>query len=249
MGVDIGAVHELDELVIGSGNFDATSLYVPSESALLFLDRAPQQGLAATTKALITFGFFFFDFDLDGWLDLFQTNGGLDLEGHKLSPPAPYLQPNQLFHNVPAAKGRRFALLEDDVVGDLATPCVGRGAAYADIDADGDLDILIAQIGRPPILLRNEYAGDHHWLRVKLQDEGPNPDAIGAWLTCVAGGRTQRAQVMPTRSYCSSVELPVTFGLGRAERIDELRVRWPDGSEQVVENPGIDRSITVSRTR
>ena len=140
-----------------------------------------------------------------------------------------------------------FTLLDEATSGALATPVVGRGAAYADIDADGDLDIVVAQIDRAPLLLRNDQTSGHRWLRIRLEGEAPNTDAIGAWIELEAGGRTQRAQVMPTRSYCSQVELPVTFGLGAASRVDAVRVRWPDGSTTSHEVEGVDRFITLKK--
>ena len=113
-------------------------------------------------------------------------------------------------------------------------PIVGRGAAYADIDADGDLDVIVTQVGDRPLLLRNDQELGHHWIRLVLEGRLPNLDAIGAWIELQAGGVTQRRQVMPTRSYLSQVELPVTFGLGQAEVIDSIRITWPDGTEQAI---------------
>ena len=107
-----------------------------------------------------------------------------------------------------------------ETLGGLSRPIVGRGAAYADIDGDGDLDALLTQTGGAPMLLRNDQTADHHWLRVKLVGKGQNRDAIGAWAILEAGGITQRRQVMPTRSYLSQVELPLTFGLGDVSKID-----------------------------
>jgi hypothetical protein len=110
---------------------------------------------------------------------------------------------------------------------------VGRGAAYADIDGDGDQDILITACGRAPRLLRNDQRLDHHWIRFDLKGTKSNRDAIGSWVTItLANGQTQSQQVMPTRSYLSQVELPVTFGLGNATEITKVEILWPDGSQQ-----------------
>ena len=249
MGVDIADLQQDGALAIGVGNYtgEDNSLYVSRGAEATFADRAASRGLGVPTRPLITFGFFFFDYDLDGYLDLFQTNGGLEDKGHLLVPPVPFLQPSQLFHNVPTEKGRGFELVSDARSGDLVKGVVGRGAAYADIDADGDLDILIGQIDGPAVLLRNDQAAGHHWLRVRLHADGMNRDAIGAWVEVDAGGRTQRAQVMPTRSYCSQVELPVTFGLGTATAVDEVRVRWPDGTRTRHEVAGVDRLVDLKK--
>jgi hypothetical protein len=117
---------------------------------------------------------------------------------------------------------------------------VGRGAAYADIDGDGDLDVVLTQVGGPPRLLRNDQALGHRQLRVQLVGNGTssNRDAIGAWVRCdFADGRVVRRQVMPTRSYLSQVERAITIGLGTDETAPTLSVTWPDG---VVETYPVD---------
>jgi hypothetical protein len=131
--------------------------------------------------------------------------------------------------------------------GDLLTPLVGRGIAYADIDDDGDLDLLITQNGRRPALLRNDQATGHHFLRVKLVGRAPNRDAIGASLELTAGGVTRYRDLLPARGYLSQVELPVTFGLGEADQVERLSIRWPDGSEQLVPVPGVDTLMVVEQ--
>ena len=125
---------------------------------------------------------------------------------------------------------------------------MGRGAAFADIDGDGDLDVLITQNGGPPLLLRNDQALGHHWLRVKLTGTAVNRDAIGAWVELRAGDMLQRRQLMPTRSYLSQVEAVLTFGLGNVERIDGLEVLWPDGSRQTVSDIHIDSLLEITQT-
>ena len=114
--------------------------------------------------------------------------------------------------------------------GDLARPIVGRGSSYADVDGDGDLDVVLTQIAGPPLLLRNDQATGHHWLRLELRDKAPNREAIGARVELVAGGVTQRRAVMPTRGYLSQVERVLTFGLGEQGRVDSIEIIWPDGS-------------------
>ena len=116
-----------------------------------------------------------------------------------------------------------------------------------DIDADGDLDIVVTQNGRRALLFRNDQQLEHHWLRVTLEGTQSNRDAIGSIVELTAGGTTQRRSVMPTRSYLSQVELPVTFGLGDADSIDALRITWPDGQLQEVSVDRIDTSIRVTQ--
>jgi hypothetical protein len=128
-------------------------------------------------------------------------------------------------------------------------PIVGRGAAYADIDADGDLDVLLTQIDGRPLLLRNSSNGSSHYLRFKLIGTSPNRDAIGARIEVRRGGQTLRRQVMPARSYLSQVELPVTLGLGQIDRVDGVTVHWPDGSVQEVQDFCVDALSVVEQKR
>jgi hypothetical protein len=122
---------------------------------------------------------------------------------------------------------------------------VGRAATYADIDDDGDLDVLISQNGRRAALFRNDQQLGHHWLRLKLVGKAPNRNAVGARIELTAGGITQTRDVMPARSFLSQVELPVTFGLGKQDSIDDLNIRWPDGSSQSLTTVEIDTTLTV----
>jgi enediyne biosynthesis protein E4 len=156
-----------------------------------------------------------------------------------------YAQPAQLFWNCGSTCRNRFVAVT--APGDLASPMVGRGAAYADIDNDGDLDVVITQNGRRAVLFRNEQALGHHWLRVKLTGNTSNQNAIGAVAELSVDGVTQRRVVMPTRSYLSQSELPLTFGLGTADTVDALHIIWPDGQRQSVQVPAIDVLMTVNQ--
>ena len=122
---------------------------------------------------------------------------------------------------------------------------VGRGAAYADIDSDGDLDLAIVQNGRRAVLLRNDQQSGNHWLRLKLVGDSANRDGLGAAVSLRSDGVTQYRHVQPSRGYLSQVELPLTFGLGSATTVDELRVTWPGGQVQRVAVPGVDRELRV----
>ncbi|MGE0454512.1 MAG: CRTAC1 family protein [Vicinamibacteria bacterium] len=245
MGVD-SAYHRNDRnLAFAIGNFanEMSSLYVAQDDPQFFVDESIGEGIGAPSRLMLSFGLLFFDADLDGRLDLLQANGHIEEEIGKVDPSQAYRQPGQLFWNT----GSGFELLPDGRVGDLTRKIVGRGAAYADFDGDGDLDLVLTQIAGPALLLRNDQATGHHWLRVRLAQDGTNQDAVGAWVELVAGSLTQRRQVMPTRSYLSQVEPIVTFGLGAGERVDSLGVTWPDGAKQNVPVPGVDRLLTVSR--
>ncbi len=249
MGIDVADFRNEGSLAFGIGNFanEMTSLFVADSDPWQFTDVARIEGIGAPSRQALSFGLFFFDADLDGRLDLFQTNGHLEDEINKVQPSQHYRQPSQLFWNAGPASRSTYVEMEDAQIGDLARAVVGRGSAYADIDGDGDVDLLITQSGEAPLLLVNDQGLGHHWLRVSLRGAAPATDAIGAWVTLEAGGVTQRRQVMPTRSYMSQVELPVTFGLGAQTEIDRLTIRWPDGSEQDVAVEGVDRELVVEQ--
>jgi hypothetical protein len=245
MGVDSGFHRNDRNLAFAIGNFanEMSSFYVAQDDPSFFVDEAIGEGIGAPSRVLLTFGMAFLDADLDGRLDLLSANGHVEEEIAKVDPSQSYRQSGQLFWNA----GSGFQPLPEAAVGELARKIVGRGAAYADLDRDGDLDVVLTQIGGPPLLLRNDQKTGHHWLRVQLRQPGPNRDAVGAWVELRAGGHAQRRLVMPTRSYLSQVEPAVTFGLGRQANIEALEVLWPDGAKQAVEVSGVDQSLTVER--
>ena len=240
MGVDAGYYRNDDDLGFLIGNFanEMTSVYVSQGDPSIFADEAIVEGIGAPSRRMLSFGVLLFDYDLDGRLDVLQANGHLEGEIATVDPSQSYRQSAQLFWNAGADEG--FVAVSGDTTGDLAEPIVGRGAAYADIDADGDLDVVLTQVAGPPLVLRNDQATGHHWLRLELRGKAPNREAIGARVELTAGGVTQRRQVMPTRSYLSQVERVLTFGLGDTDRVDSVKIVWPDGSEQTLGGVEVD---------
>ncbi len=255
MGIDAAWYRNDDELGVVIGNFanEMSSLFVTVDGATPFADEALLEGLGADSRLALTFGLFFFDYDLDGRLDLLQANGHIENEINKVQPSQHYEQPVQLFWNCEgvdeAASGdqcdNRLILVEN--TGDLGTPVVGRGASFGDIDNDGDLDVLVTQPGRETKLYRNDQQTGHHWLRIKLVGTSDNRNAIGAVVELTANGITQRRLVTSGRSFLSQVEIPVTFGLGEADKVDNLVVTWPGGEQQTVKVDQIDRQITITQ--
>ena len=251
MGVDSGPLGDDGRLALVVGNYadEATSVYLADpEDPTFFADETLATGAAGPTRAALTFGLLLLDADLDGRLDLLQVNGHVEPDVARASPTQSYRQPAQLLWNAgPAAAGGppRLVELPAASAGDLGRPLAGRGAAWADVDLDGDLDLAITQVGGPAVLLRNDQATGNGWLRVRLAGRPPHREAIGAEVVLTAGGRSQRRAVMPSRSYLSQVELPLTFGLGTAASVDSLRVRWPDGTVQEVPADGLGPGRTL----
>ncbi len=249
MGIDAAYYRGDDTLAIAIGNFanEMTSFYVSQGSPLVFTDEAIPEGIGPASRQRLKFGLVFFDYDLDGRLDLLEANGHIEDEINQVQPSQHYEQPPQLFWNCGGECPRTFVEIPAETLGDFSRALVGRGVSRADIDADGDADVVITQLGRAPVLLRNEQQLGRHWLRVKLTQDGPNRDALGARVELTSGGLRQRALITPSRSYLSQVELPATFGLGEATTVDSLRVIWPDGVAQDVEVPRVDTLLTVHR--
>ncbi len=247
MGMDAACCRNGEDCyAIAIGNFsnEMSAFYVSQPRSLQFTDEAVANGLGPNTRLVLTFGVMFVDADLDGRLDFFQANGHLEDEIAKVQASQTYEQPPQLFWNAGSTSTLEFIPLDPSHVGeDFTRPIVGRGASQADIDADGDVDLLIASTGAAPRLLRNDQSLGRRWLRLQLQGNGTtsNRDAIGARVDLYAGGDRQTRVVMPTRSYLSQTEKTLTFGLGDVTEIDRIEVIWPDGATETLSNLEIDQ--------
>jgi hypothetical protein len=250
MGIDVAHFRNNDDLGIAIGNFanEMTALYVSRNHELQFTDEAVSNGLGPTSRLELKFGVSFADFDLDGRLDFLAANGHLEDEINKVQPSQHYEQPPHLYWNCGPEHESEFLMLQAEQCGtDFLKPLVGRGVSIGDIDDDGDLDVLITSSGQQPRLLRNDQKLGHHWMRVKLVASQCNRDAIGSWVDVYVGNQVLRRQVMPTRSYLSQTELPVTFGLGKADKVDRIVIRWADGSLQEIKDVQVDQSLTVEQ--
>jgi len=252
MGCDVGWFRNDETLGVVIGNFanEMTALYCSKGGRMLFTDDAIATGLGPPSRIWLKFGICFWDVDLDSRLDLLVANGHLENDIDKVQKSQQYQQPPQLYWNTGARRGTELQKLDQSHTGSaFVKPLVGRGAAYADLDGDGDLDCLLTTTGEAPRLLRNDQKLGNHWLRVKLQGNGTtgNRDGYGALVTLRSPGGIQRRQVSATRSYLTQTEAAVTFGLGASEELESLQIRWTDGQVQTVEIPGVDRELLVKQ--
>jgi hypothetical protein len=238
MGIDAGRFTEDESLGVSIGNFanEMLALYVTQPDTLIFADEAIGQGVGAASRLSLTFGVFFFDYDLDGWLDLLTVNGHIESDIHLVQSSQRYRQPPQLYWNTRSLRkhGGFLAVPLEDTGGSMFQPLVARGSAYADLDGDGDLDVVITQNSGKALLLRNDLGPGKSWIRFRLVGTRSNRDAIGAWVRLHSGNHTWWRQVMPTRGYLSQSELPVTFGLNPGRPIDGVEIRWPSGVRQKI---------------
>ncbi len=242
MGVDAADYDGsgLASLVIGNFSNEMLNLY-HNEGQGLFVDDAPTSEVGQSSLLTLAFACFFFDFDLDGKLDIFVANGHVENDINKVQRRVKYPQPPHLFHN----QGKGFVEVAHRVGSDFVQPRVGRGGAYGDYDNDGDLDLLMTTNGGPAVLWKNERDNPNRYLRVKTVGTCSNRDGIGAKVTLqLANGRLWR-RVKSGSSYCSQSELPVTFGLGRSDKILSLEVLWPSGSVDKLTNLAPNQRIVI----
>ncbi len=212
-----------------------------------FTDVALPVGLSAPSRQALKFGTVFFDYDLDGRLDLFMTNGHIEPEIAKIQGGQSYKQSPQLYWNTGEEKPVFEPVPEAQCGTDLMQPLVGRGCAYLDYDGDGDLDLVIVDNGGQARLLRNDLPKGPHFIRLALEGTNSNRSAIGARITIKAGDTTLERAVAGAKGYLSQSEFPVTIGLGEATAVDNVTVRWPgkDHKTQEWTNLSADRTYRL----
>ncbi len=234
MGVDAADFDQSGRTSVVVTNFDneMIGLY-RSMGRGLYQDEAMRAGVGAPSRNTLGFGCVFADMDLDGSLDLVVANGHIDDTVRNIRGNIGYAQPPQLFLN---QGGGTFRDVAPAVGSEFAQPRVGRGLAYGDFDRDGDLDLLVTTNNGPARLFRNDQLAGHRSIRLRLVGTKSNRDAIGASVQVVHGGVSQTRLVKSGSSYLSQSELPVTFGLGRRDRVDRMIVTWPSGRTDEFKN-------------
>jgi hypothetical protein len=232
------------DLVVGVMQ-DRSSLLFHNDGNGLFTLATRTAGLADATAPVVTWGVGFLDFDQDGDLDLFQANGHVNTLAERVNANHRYLQPRQLFEN--DGKGR-FTDLGSQGGPALQSPAAGRGAAFGDLDNDGDVDVVVNNLDGPPSVLYNqaEQLG-HHWLRVRLNGKRPNGVPEGAVAQLQVEGRTLTRHLHTAYSYASANDPRLHFGLGAATTVGPLTVLWPDGTRQELPVPAVDRELVVEQ--
>jgi hypothetical protein len=221
------------------------SLY-HNEGKGLFVDEAPQSAIGRATLLTLGFGCFFFDYDLDGWPDIFIANGHIDPEIQRVQANVKYAMPPHLFRNL--GKGK-FEEVTNSMGAAFVTPRVGRGAAYADIYNHGRLDLLLSTNGGPAYLFRNEAQAastTNRSVRLKLVGTKSNRDGIGAVVRLSSGVDSQTQMLRSGSSYLSSSELILTFGLAQRDKADTIEIRWPSGQVDHLSNVAAGQTITAT---
>ncbi len=249
MGIDAGDVDGTGRPTVFVGNFSDQMIgvyrYVGNG---LFEDRAALSKIGGRSRRTLAFGLFLFDADLDGDLDLFVANGHIHEHVDQIPNTITYRQPPHLFIN---QGDGTFEDAAPEVGGALAEPLVGRGAAYADVDQDGDLDVLVTENGGPVRLLRNEVRApgaatpSPAYLRVEVTGTQSNRDGLGTRLVAFAGGSRQERRVHAGSSYLSQSERPATFGFGPATRVDSLVIYWPNGHVDRFNDLAVNQTLRI----
>ena len=208
----------------------------------LFYDNTPFFGLASDTMPFVKWGTGLVDLDNDGWPDNFVTNGHVDDNRRLIGQPVDYEEIPLLFRNL---QGKRFKLSTRDVGPYFDTTHVGRGAAFGDVDNDGDIDIIVNEKDRHAAVLRNDTPTRNHWVRLALQGTRSNRDAVGAGVEVDTGDRVIYRQRKGGVSLESAHDPRLIIGVGAARLLKRITIRWPSGIVTTQENVGVDQEYKI----
>jgi hypothetical protein len=248
MGVDAADYDRsgIASILITNFSNQMLSLY-HNEGNGLFVDEAPRSEIGRNSLLTLGFGCFFFDYDLDGWPDILIANGHIDGDIQRVQPNVKYAMPPHIFRNL--GKGN-FQEVTKSLGAGFATPRVGRGAAYGDVNNDGRLDLLLSTNGGPVFLFENDFIGSaaatNKSVRIKLIGTKSNRDGIGTVVRLTAGGESQSEMLRSGSSYLSASELVLTFGLAMHVQADSIEIRWPSGQVEKLTNVAAGQTITVT---
>ncbi len=233
------------DLLVGNFANQMLGLY-HNEGKGFFVDEAPSSTVGRASLLNLTFGAFFFDYDLDGWDDIFAANGHIEPDINRIQPKVQYREPPLLFRN----QGHgHFQNVSSQLGADFQRPIVARGAAYADYDHDGDLDVLINTNDGSAVLFTNEGGNRNNWITVRLTGTKCNRSALGAIVRVQSVLGKQWKTVHSGSSYCSQSDLALTFGLGQDKTISSLEVDWPSGTRQQFRNINPNQFLTVDESK
>ncbi len=247
MGVDwsdydrTGRAH----LLVGNFSNQMLGLY-HNEGKGLFVDEAPRSSLGRDSLLSLSFGVFFFDYDLDGYPDILTANGHIEEEIGRVQPKIKYQEPPLLFRNL---GGKKFENVSNAVGADFTKPLVARGAIYGDFDHDGDLDVLITSNNGPAHLLRNDGGNRNKWISIRTIGTKSNRDGIGASVSIASASGKQWNVVRSGSSYASESDRALVFGLGQDPVVNSIEVAWPSGTKQKFANVAANQFITIDETR
>lgn len=232
-------------LLVGNFANQMLGLY-HNEGNGLFVDEAPSSTIGRASLLTLAFGVFFFDFDLDGYPDIFAANGHIEEEIGRVQTKVQYREPPLLFRNLGK---RKFEDVTQAMGRDFNRPIVARGAAYGDIDRDGDLDILITTNHGPAYLFRNDGGNRNNWITIRTVGTRSNRDGIGAVVRVESASGRQWGCVHSGSSYCSQSDLALTFGLGRDPAVTSIDIEWPSGQKQRLTNVAVNQFISVEEDK
>jgi hypothetical protein len=228
-------------LLVGNFSNQMLGLY-RNEGKNLFVDEAPRSSIGRASLLSLAFGVFFFDYDLDGGVDILSANGHIEEEIERVQPKVKYRQPPLLFRNVGQ---RRFENASAAVGAQFSRPLLARGAAYADYDHDGDLDVLFTENHGPARLYRNDGGNANNFISIRTRGVKSNRDGIGAVVRITSAGGRQWSMVRSGSSYCSQSDLALTFGLGKDAQVTAIEIDWPSGQKDRVANVAANRHLVI----